>query len=615
MVLFNQLPPEVLGLILQGSALSAVLWQCGNSTLNGRLSSGMADLSLGFIPFKKEFLLPQMVSGLRRLRQLTLYAPKDLLEDKRGWSNVLQMLPRSLEALTIDTTDSDQVFIKFENAKLDAGYYKPVKEPHYASIGSVLPLLATLNLKRSGRGLEKSFFACLPPLITSLTIERGWFYLPFMSNIPRGLQYLNVNTIISSGSLPHSYHDLANMPLGLAPKRIQIYDMDEMLPTMLPFGLLDAELCYLNECSPALIARLPRSITKLGISTVYKLDWNQFMSPSVTKSSIEGEEVQISCNDSIWPPGLESLSIRLSSCAIGEIYALPRSLKHLKLEVKGDAPKLYASELPFDLESFHFVCKENVTFEGLFPDSITLLHCDSSVDEASFSAALPASVTNLMVYVNLVHPRPASRFIFPQTITALTIEGSWQFEWLAELPPTLISLTLRNLSMKDPPSPKVGVDLFSELPRGLVSLDITRASYQESVGYGPYFLKPFPTGLLDHLAHLCLTLHDFSWSYHSLEHLPRAMKTLRVRTLGICENPQSLVLLPPDLEACDLGDDPYSLVDLGELWPPTSWKSLAYTPGRGHIPRLHQRRLEYVPPQPQRTKSKTRSNWLKSLFK
>ena len=575
MVSFNNLPPEILGIILHHSSLAIVLWQCGDHSLNARLSSGITNMLLSHFPLK-EFVVPKMVSELRRLKQLEIHALNDVLKDKKRWSLALRALPRGLESLTIDSTDSDQVFLNFDTALQFADYYQPSAEQRYIRIEPILPNLQTLVLKRSARGMEKSIFASLPPSLTSLTIENGWFYLPFSSSLPRGLQYLDLNVIMGTGSLKESFDDLLKLPPTLSLNRIQIYQTDDQTSlTRLPPGLRFLQLMYIEQCPPSLVAQLPRSLTKLDLSNVIDLDWSEFVNFS------RGVKANNAINPSFWPPCLESLIIRLKTCEAGALLALPRNIKHLALTIAKHSEVFFADELPQEIEVL-----ELSTFyprvEGFFPASITSLRSHNFSE--SYAAALPISLTELSVLAvgHTLVTQPLD-FALSTGIRTLSL-GSWQVEWFEAIPATVTSLTIVRLNLEilrstvDLPP----VNLWRNLPHNLVRLEISAVSSAKRN------LALFPAASLSSLMHLNLPPLLYM-DYKSIERLPRSLKTLEASLVGIERNSSSLALLPPHLESSHLDDATYRIEDLGDVWPPTAWRSLVSTAGRHHIPRLLER--------------------------
>lgn len=602
MVSFNQLPPDILHLVLEGSALAVTLWLCGDKALNSRLSSGLTSLRLSHTPLK-EFSLPEMVSTLRRLKRLELHAYNDILKNKSGWTQALLKLPRSLEVLTIDSTDSDQVFLNFETALRVADYYQPMAEPRYLPIASFLPNLQTLNLKRASRGMEKTFFKCLPPSLTALTIDTGWFYLPFMSHLPRSLQYLDANTIMGTDSLGTAFADLAEMPPCMTLNRIEIYQVDESLSLRkLPPGILNLQLLYIEECPPSLIAQLPRSLTKLDIQTVSELDWTPYIKMSGLVSPIESGDSQNGGSLSFWPPGLESLAIQLETLEVGALAALPRMLKSLTLGISKDS-RFRAQELPYDLETLELKTLVMMPVEGHFPPHVTRIHCSNPLDPQTFCAALPPSLLDLTVINNshMFVDNPSSTYIFPNSLTTLCLTA-WQIEWFHEIPASVTSLALTTL-LTARYAFQQRLDLFSALPRGLKSLSIVRVEWNNET----HLLAPFPAN--SSLTHLNISMF-LVLPLESIKRLPRAMKSLRAGlALKAAEDLSSLAFLPPNLDSCDVGVDIYAFKHIEEHWPPTAWRCFLHTAAQHHIPTLLKRlALGHLPlPPPEKP-------WFSSLF-
>ena len=331
MAFLQNLPPEILDLILRDSHLAVTLWQCGNHGLNRRLSSGITELSLHYFPYK-ELSLPKLVLELPKLKSLELYASKSLLEEMETWSYIRAQLPRTLESLTIDF-DSDQVFLDFDSAGFVEGDYVPNRNHGYISIESILPNLQNLELKRSRLQVHRSFLSSLPPSLTSLTIDNGNFTLPFMSLLPPNIKYLDLNANWSTYNVTDvetqpCFDDLASTPPGLILEQLRTNLTAKQLSlAQFPPGLRSSALWVLHQhpCPPSIVAQLPRTLTRLEFGC--PLGWSPF-------SNIEGSGSESGLVHSCWPPSLQSLVIELNTYKRGTVAALPRQIKSLRLTLR-----------------------------------------------------------------------------------------------------------------------------------------------------------------------------------------------------------------------------------------------------------------------------------------
>ena len=571
-------PPAILDLILRNSPHAITLWQCGDKNLNLRLSSGITELSLHYFPYK-EFSIPKMVLELPKLKTFELYSSRSLTSHHTSrWVRLRELLPRTLEALTINSWDSHQVFIDFERAHQVDGACIPDSNHGYISIESILPSLRTLNLKRSSGAVDLSFLSSLPPSLTSLTVDYSNFSLPFMALLPSNLQYLDCTLSITPKGFAFEtqkvLNGLANTPRDLVLNRMESnLTTEQLLTVQLPPGLNALALWGLTTCPPSVIEHLPRSLTQLDIALT--LDWAMF-------SDFEGNAGKNGPVHSCWPPSLQSLFLRLIDCKRGTLAALPRKLKHLHITIlTGDPCAFYAEELPPGLASLQLAAKPCPYVKGTFPPTLTRICCTKTMEALRFCAPI-TTLNELIVRDPFYSELPLVPYPpLCSNLLTITVEA-WEAEALHRIPRSVTSLSIRLLMLPQGPldTAPPPVELLG-LPNGLTHLDIVACP-------GKPRFAVFAPGSLPSLTYLQLPKLLFI-HFESIEHLPRSLKHLEAPIVSDKSDSSFLSLLPPYLVSTSLDRDTYLIKQLGEKWPPTAWRGLVSTPGAHHIPRVLER--------------------------
>ena len=578
MAFLPNLPPEILDLILRDSHLAVTLWQCGNHGLNHRLSSGITELSLHYFPYK-QFAIPKMVLELPKLKSLELYASEELLSEPKAWIGIREQLPRTLESLTIDSIDSDQIFLDFDTVDREAYKHGPIRNHGYISIESILPKLQNLEFKRSKLPLERSLLLSLPPSLSSLTIDNGNFTLPFMSLLPPNIQYLGLIARLSNANVNEvqpTLDDLVNLPPNLVIERMQTHlTSEQMSRVQFPHGLRTVTLWLIESCPPSLIAQLPRTLTRLEIAA--SIDWPS----SLDLKRSGGDQLLLHAS---WPPCLQSLTIELKECERATLVRIARHLKSLHLTLRTGT--FFADELPPCLEELHLYADPlHTQCEGTFPTSLTRMRCSKMLAMqwcAPITTLIELSIFELTFdFVPLdAYPQLCSNII---TLELMGLHiGS-----LGQLPRSLTCLTLRTLLVPGTPTVPIQVE-FTDLPSGLIRLMITTITngLLTRTGRQPVYIGHFPNGSLPLLTHLRLPKH-LKLHAESIKRLPHSLKSLETSIQGWTGVPPShLASLPPNLVSTKLDDSSYQHEDLGDHWPPTAWRGLVGTPGAHHIPKL-----------------------------
>ena len=101
-------PSEVLSQIFgskDSSYLVIKIWLCGSTTLNKKLSNGLArfDLSLHRFATCK---FPRLVFEFYNLRHFALRSLKPLRSDPSDWTEVMKSLPKTLVSLSLHCPNS-----------------------------------------------------------------------------------------------------------------------------------------------------------------------------------------------------------------------------------------------------------------------------------------------------------------------------------------------------------------------------------------------------------------------------------------------------------------------------------------------------------------------------
>lgn len=585
------LPPSLLGLVVEFSPLVLRLWLCGNRSLNLKLQNAVEYVVLTPIPGVC-LRFPKMLTQLRHLRSLEVYSPWRKLKEIAHWHSMLDELSNSLESLKIVSKDGDRLF--------DAGapLFKdtPDRPSYYLQLEAIFPKLHTLSLKGSDLPLEKEFLRFLPSTLTSLCTPGCPLLLPCMSELPPALTYLEANICTRTDEEEVAFDNLALCPPGLeiaairAPgfKGPRLHQwLAKLSPSATPGLIVDLSL---HDATPDLIAFLPRSLLHLRI-TQNTLDWTRFH-PDAMQADAGGTS-----HICLWPPALQSLSMPINSLNLGMINALPRSLMDatLRILVEDANPTLYASELPPRLSSLKLTSRGGLLLEGRLPSQMT--HFDPSrvvkLDPANLLAALPDSLKTLG-HVATAFTSPTMPF--PSTLTNISVT-TWSSDCFCALPRS----TTRFFTVKLEASPVVdagsgaqsqpsdtgnGASLddctakrvFADVPLSMADFECYSFDHP---GAGLLSRNTTFTAPSDSFAHLPsltrLVLPDnVKLPSACLRHLPRAMKELRV-TLEKIENfAEELAFLPPRLIQCSIGGSlDFKDIRLAQYWPPTAIESLS----------------------------------------
>lgn len=637
------LPSELLGLILNGyshSYLAIELWKCGDSTLNGRLSSGLTHLYLeqtSSIPCR----LPSVVYCLRSLRFLSVVSCSWLMRHPLDWSEARSNLPKSLETLKLVAKDVPFVFMNFapewtleDHVYVETDY--ALGKSRFIDIEALLPKLRRLKLRRFRiyDHLEHSILARdLPGLPSKLTrlstysIDADHDYPYVLSKLPRTLTRL--------GAILSLFYDE------------ELYQPEAIQPPVDDWNDAPPHLEYLDDIftsypNPNDVSWLPRSLTRIGqayhggddpwgpqvsrtfpplistmrIDSVYYdafkelgVNWTETLPSTLTSFKLQCyqresevslqslkslplmKELTVSSPYTTWKDTLgenfaatfPSLEVLNANCEMhfSQLHALPSTLRSVTIEMCGDlgfSQSLDGDKLPPNLNELR------LTFDEYEVEcSLTIV------------SALPSHLTRLHIYVNGSGRAPiVNRKDFealPPSLTdlAISIAGIENTDDTWKLPPMLRAFEVSGWHMsalKNFPCSLAEltlcnrIDGYLERPTfALLPAGITHLMIDSSDTKADCqgTLSSDSFSTLKHLRTLNL---DIPWKFPSrfLRHLPRHLRTL-IAPLESFE-PEDAPFLPPRLTTCSLGLRDGEMVhsDILKNWPASV--DHRYTPGR-----------------------------------
>lgn len=542
-MIISHFPPEILGLILQESALVLALWKCGSFALNASLASGVRNVVLSHIS-GFDLTVPRVLLELRSLKTLGLRSPRTLSKTI-SWSTFLATLPSGLESLSFDSQDGAQAFLDCSEA--------PSK---HLQLGSFFPNLHSLTMSSPWLRIGADFLKALPPTLTLLELGGNSLLLSCLGSLPPSLTLLKTTLrvgAVSARSMVSDLKDLELAPPGICISKIELSFTDdlELLQRLHQHLLkLDVTIRYSFES----ISLLPRSITALTLPLNF---------------TMPGDVSALQACAAHWPPALVWLSIRLDSLESRIIGALPRSLTHLHLilEVPRDSV-LITEELSSQLTSFIFEPKfSDVVINGQLPSTLTSVECKGTSPDrmSNLLGSLPTSLLRLRV--NPPSPKQAEflAWTFPPRITSLHLH-LMRPESFAKIPRSVTSLTLDMLYITAS-TPQSDPKFFSTLGSGITVLKILRIESEVCT------LHPRSLDHLTCLKSLCLP-STLKLPISSIQYLPRSLTTLQVEIQDIEKNPSNLQFLPPNLTRCSLARSPTLTEVLDQHWPPTAWRCL-----------------------------------------
>lgn len=593
----NHLPPDLLGLILNGESSSFLiihLWKCGNVALNARLSLGITDVSIRAARFSQSHF-PLLLTQLRGLRSLHVYKADALVKESKRWLSISQNLSHGLEVLRIVSSDANLSLLNYslEEGELCIETQRPLGTTRYIDMDRLFPRLHTLELGESETTkIEPRDLPGLPSTLTSLkaSIDISYFNedddeaSKIVSKLPRSL--LNLSGFIS---ISPSYDSAAlRKDWNHAPplQQLEIYRSSDLnyvdsLPRTISKLKLKCGIWNLNlaQSIPPLIdsiehiwnihsktfeaigtdwcSAFPKSLTKISI-TLNDIPAISMRSLPPTIQSIEiadrfpwdlflrqCEEASISPNQ-FWPPLLTQLSIeQMVGFDESHIQLLPKTLQFLKISMTASDPN---SEEMFAIEG------------NAFPPNLTKLKLRIGPTDFLGGFKITSSLQSSLKKLKVVNAKVYLEFpSLPDSLTSLSLPSSTypEREWVLalpsglrklkiatwngtmnkDLPRKLIFLAVNNL-LGVPPSDGC---MFDGLPTSLENLYLGRP-------HGAQF-KAEQKMHLPNLTQLSISAAG-SVSSSILKHLPDSLGGLSVNLVELQK--EHIPFIPPRLAWCHI---------------------------------------------------------------
>lgn len=256
-MLLNQLPPEILALVLssQRSFLVIQLWKCGSKALNHLLSNGgCTEVDLKDENQWSLSRWPKMLRSLRHLRKLRIRRSSGGLMPIEELPKELMLLAPSLESLELKSGSAETCLFNFAGPMDEDGEYDlavtsyPRGQSRLWDVGAVFPRLHTLSLESRERD-----YGSTPR-----------FRDDDLAALPSTLTYLKLRNCLlgnEAGDCPPR-----TLPPNLLTVRtIRAWGDDEDHDTLaLPSSLTDMNIYNDTLCTPEAVAALPRGLVKLN---------------------------------------------------------------------------------------------------------------------------------------------------------------------------------------------------------------------------------------------------------------------------------------------------------------------------------------------------------------
>lgn len=376
----SHLPRDILALILDGAQYSFLiidLWKCGDSNLNSKLSNCITTVRLKGLP-QWPCRFPFLLGAIQSLRHLTIIHDASPVKNPIDWQSTLNMLPKTLESLSLCFPSSSQAFLniapdsppsspiyietKYNRGSstyfdLDAMFpalqslefqmaYETLPENIAPALPSRLRILSTGKLRLT---LQKRFFELLPPSIEVL--DCCLHLLSF--GLDTSLEALSVAVHQMFSSLPPNLHRISSLSmvtiasLQFLPKHIEYGELrfscspnTPMPPYILKMRLMNlnsVEQClmlprHLREVtfthrgkplSSELISALPSTLTSLKASL---LDWNDIHQAIQCRQYAGGTFS--------WPPHLELFTGSIQNLHTLQLH-FPTTIRTMYLMCEG----------------------------------------------------------------------------------------------------------------------------------------------------------------------------------------------------------------------------------------------------------------------------------------
>lgn len=428
MVKLALLPGDLLAHLLSYYDVSyavVALWNCGNRTLNAKLSEWIHIIHLEDQNPASTSRYPKMLSHLTRLRTLRIIRLGSI-GPPLYIALELQKLSSTLLELTVNTDEELLHFREFpEHFDLEDSYQPRANQLRFWNIAQTFPHLRKLVVwSKVERFIERDDFEwsshlheILPPNLEHLeliaffqTTNDAAKYLPktlhtlkfpslpFSLSWPPNLTTLSGgfhergrNGELRSNDLNITFSDVAKtFPPSLTAVALSEIELQELSKLQFPLSMTKLESLYgLQILEPSQLSWIPSNLTsflfsgsRLSGSVVATLPRTvtsiKLFGIDFTASRPSGAEALQSLLPTLWPPSLMSLAVREILFDMnqpndfhGAIQALPTSLAHLK--IRRSQPLVWDFNFPL-LRSLNFY-KIKVTYASQY----TYEHLESLV--------------------------------------------------------------------------------------------------------------------------------------------------------------------------------------------------------------------------------------------
>ena len=432
-------PPEVLGHMLTPPASSFLclqLWNTGDRLLQRYLSHAMVSLDL-----RPKFLIPSVVSKLPGLRHFAIaaYGRSDLNYPHN--IKMLEMLPRTLESLTLDFFSADHFLTNYSLPSGDTfeipiyTHYTRGQSP-FIYLNGLFPHLTSFNVNSFDEGEPfidpRDLLPVLPSSLTELSINKVFFTSSFASMLPRSLIKLNCSL---DWRLSHSASELFEEAWFDAPPHLEYIG-----------GL------SLSDTEPETLW-FPKTITEIGWCLFELSSPQDLYAP--TKNLVISNSADFQTDPTlVWTAKLPSTLtrldfLRLTSLPLTHLHCLPPSLTHLGATISWTTQDLEDSKLrlstlwPPALTHLEVITRSFDIFMSVLPRTLETLHMREkhSLDQAGWDWDRRFQHTLITHEASFDH--------WPSNITRMTVDAPTNFGHWPTLPCSLIEFEWHKRSSSD----------------------------------------------------------------------------------------------------------------------------------------------------------------------
>ena len=587
MTILSELSADVLGEIIDSSKsfyMFLRLWLCGSKTLNSKIAQGVTRIRLeGNFP-KPNFVLskfPRSVLSLHNLRRLTIKAVRQFAESSLEWSDIIKLLPPTLERLHLSFPGSKHVLVDYEaSCTSGAPLGSPLESSTLIDLHTLFPNLHTLHIDAGSPehhcGIPNELLSSLPPTLTRLGLGRYHGYkTPLLSILPRNLTRLdsglNLATVEDSllqqdwSLAPPNLHRVADittravdskwLPKTIVEGRIsEIGNFRAGGPSLdfvrgLPSKLTTLSLPCYGPLAEGTLESLPSSLIDLSLEELsVGLQPAQLRILPATlrflKVAVESLDDERAEND-FWPPNLQTLFLTptVPTNLSKVISRLPHSINRLTLCFTGQMwhilpPSaiivLEAPLLPKDLTSLTLMGRGISSIQSPLPPLLQDLDMRSLASMTIPLDSYPASLKCFRFYNKDLHTK-VDMIKFPPCLTTLEL-ARWRYDWLHCIPKTVTHLIVYSMKYE----PNDSTNQWADLPVGLKTLET-----RKMLKWPQQVIDAFDFSSLVNLETLKLRL--FVNASKQFSTLPRGLIHLE---LGCKADPEFAEDLPRLLRSC-----------------------------------------------------------------